>query len=466
MDFGLASIDNSAYQKGLAFDRFGYRYLKASENPSNQNPLAPTPIEDNNIERTTNRFAANTGTVYDDAGNVVSDDKFREMDFVYDANGRMAKAIKANFPEALSVFDAGGNKVATRVNDVWRFQIYDAGGKCVAEYGGPQSADDGGVKYTHQDIQGSTRTISTQAGFAQARMDYQAFGEQISSGIGQRTTTGYTTSDTLRNRYALTERDEATGLDDTWFRKLENRGGRWTSPDPYNGSANIGNGQSWNRYSYVENQPTNLVDPSGLLALSWVCWDLTTYYSNANGDQLTRTTTQCDAFWVGGSDGGSGIDVGDGGGNPQNDPATERCKGFIKTAADAVTAFLKEWAKYDPEQDAVGGIKHKWGVTQPFGHWKKLKDIQNTMKNAISNYDRHCNDRNDNRGGRGGPLPVGVRSLATQRIPRKEGPGYRIFEAPSSEKIKEALNQAAKNSAAAITTAAIITGIVVWILVN
>lgn len=74
--------------------------------------------------------------------------------------------------------------------------------------------------------------------------------------------------DTLRNRYALTIRDEATGLADTWFRKLENRGGRWTSPDPYNGSANIGNGQSWNRYAYVGNEPTNYVDPSGLNSAS------------------------------------------------------------------------------------------------------------------------------------------------------------------------------------------------------
>lgn len=90
---------------------------------------------------------------------------------------------------------------------------------------------------------------------------------------------------TIRNRYALTERDDATGLDDTWFRKLENRGGRWTSPDPYNGSANLASGQSWNRYAYVENQPTNYVDPSGLLMIgepqpqqsrqqSWleICW--------------------------------------------------------------------------------------------------------------------------------------------------------------------------------------------------
>ncbi|MBK8810644.1 MAG: hypothetical protein IPN69_07905 [Acidobacteria bacterium] len=47
-------------------------------------------------------------------------------------------------------------------------------------------------------------------------------------------------------------------------RKNENRAGRWTSPDPYNGSASVGNPQSWNRYSYVESQPTNFVDPSGL----------------------------------------------------------------------------------------------------------------------------------------------------------------------------------------------------------
>jgi len=167
-------------------------------------------------------------------------------------------------------------------------------------------------------------------------MDYQAFGEQISSGIGQRTTSGYTATDTLRNRYALTERDEATGLDDTWFRKLENRAGRWTSPDPYNGSANIGNGQSWNRYSYVENQPTNYVDPSGLLVLSWVCWDVTTYSHAANDPLHTRTdtTTQCSAIWVGGGDGGGGYNVSGGlGGTPNNIEETD-CEKLVRITTE------------------------------------------------------------------------------------------------------------------------------------
>jgi RHS repeat-associated protein len=96
-------------------------------------------------------------------------------------------------------------------------------------------------------------------------MDYTAYGESVGTGTGLRTAAqGFGVSDTLRQRYALTERDDATGLDHTWFRKHENQAGRWTSPDPYNGSMNLGDPQSFNRYSYVENEPTNYIDPSGL----------------------------------------------------------------------------------------------------------------------------------------------------------------------------------------------------------
>jgi hypothetical protein len=40
--------------------------------------------------------------------------------------------------------------------------------------------------------------------------------------------------------------------------------GRWMSPDPYNGSMDLGNPQSLNRYSYVGNNPLLYTDPSGL----------------------------------------------------------------------------------------------------------------------------------------------------------------------------------------------------------
>lgn len=54
------------------------------------------PIEDADISNSTNRFT--TGTTYDEAGEVVTDNKFRGMGFAYDANGRVVKATKANTP--------------------------------------------------------------------------------------------------------------------------------------------------------------------------------------------------------------------------------------------------------------------------------------------------------------------------------------------------------------------------------
>lgn len=60
---------------------------------------------------------------------------------------------------------------------------------------------------------------------------------------------------------------ELSGLNHTSWRAQESRAGRWTSPDPYSGSMRPTNPQSFNRYSYVGNDPVNLIDPSGLDAI-------------------------------------------------------------------------------------------------------------------------------------------------------------------------------------------------------
>ena len=65
---------------------------------------------------------------------MIADNKFRQMSFGYDANGRMVRAARANVPEARSVYDGLGNRVGEKVGDEWRFLIYDAFGKLVAEY--------------------------------------------------------------------------------------------------------------------------------------------------------------------------------------------------------------------------------------------------------------------------------------------------------------------------------------------
>jgi RHS repeat-associated protein len=124
------------------------------------------------------------------------------------------------------------------------------------------------LKYALSDAQGATRAVMNNNGSSSAiiaRHDYLPFGEEIWAGIGSRSTTQmYGATDAIRQKYGLTERDDATGLDHTWWREYESFSGRWTSPDPYNGSMSIGDPQSFNRFSYTQNDPVNLVDPSGL----------------------------------------------------------------------------------------------------------------------------------------------------------------------------------------------------------
>jgi RHS repeat-associated protein len=124
------------------------------------------------------------------------------------------------------------------------------------------------LRYVFQDHQGSTRTVLDAQGQVKARRDYAPFGEDVGA-VGTRAgMAGYNSTDETRQQYAGTERDRETGLDHTPWRKYDSAAGRWTSPDPYNGSMSLGDPQSFNRYAYVNNDPVNHTDPSGLNAVS------------------------------------------------------------------------------------------------------------------------------------------------------------------------------------------------------
>jgi RHS repeat-associated protein len=60
------------------------------------------------------------------------------------------------------------------------------------------------------------------------------------------------------------ERDNETGLDFFEARYYGSTQGRFTSPDPLLSSGMVVDPQSWNRYSYVLNNPLVLIDPDGL----------------------------------------------------------------------------------------------------------------------------------------------------------------------------------------------------------
>jgi RHS repeat-associated protein len=98
------------------------------------------------------------------------------------------------------------------------------------------------------------------------RHDYFPFGEEIGAGVGGRTTNqGYSVNDSVRQKFTSKERDDETGLDYFGARYYSSAQGRSTSVDPENCQArqDLSNPQSWNAYSYVNNNPLRYIDPDG-----------------------------------------------------------------------------------------------------------------------------------------------------------------------------------------------------------
>jgi RHS repeat-associated protein len=58
---------------------------------------------------------------------------------------------------------------------------------------------------------------------------------------------------------------DANGTDEAMFRRYNRKHSRFDQPDPSDGSYDLSNPQSFNRYAYVQNDPVNFVDPNGLL---------------------------------------------------------------------------------------------------------------------------------------------------------------------------------------------------------
>jgi RHS repeat-associated protein len=109
------------------------------------------------------------------------------------------------------------------------------------------------TEYYHLDALGSVRAVTNQAGTTVRQHDYFAFGEEyLAAGSG----------DPLR--FTGKAHDAETGLDYFGARYLVTGVGRFSSVDPDLGvNVALGDPQRWNRYSYVGNRPTRIVDPNG-----------------------------------------------------------------------------------------------------------------------------------------------------------------------------------------------------------
>ena len=233
--------------------------LKSAEEVSNNQPTwKQTFLYDQYGNR---KFDPNQTTTL---GNTIQDASGKT--YLYDALKKQTQAKDAiGIVIGKYFYDGEGKRVRKQGISEDTIFVYDGFGSLTAEYTVSinQSAVNPNTTYLTQDVLGSPRVITNQAGNVQSRRDFMPFGEEI-VGLGNRTQVLGYQPDNLRQKFTGYERDNETELDFAQNRYYSNKIGRFTSADVLMASAKSWSPQTWNRYSYVGNNPVNLVDPLGL----------------------------------------------------------------------------------------------------------------------------------------------------------------------------------------------------------
>ena len=144
--------------------------------------------------------------------------------------------------------------------------VYDIFGTLATEYSSQPSGTPPPCNtcYLSTDHLGNTRTVTDGNHVVVARHDYTPFGEEIPAGYAGRETewSGY---DAVNQKFTGQEHDGETQFDFFHARYLSAAQQRFMSVDPGNAGADPMNPQSWNAYAYVNNNPMNATDPTGMI---------------------------------------------------------------------------------------------------------------------------------------------------------------------------------------------------------
>jgi len=285
---GVYNDGARAWYQTFDYDRYGNRGINVA-NTSDNVGAANTALQLADFSVANNRITR-PDFVYDAAGNLIAEPG---KSYTYDAENRIVMATVAGGAASQYFYDGNGRRVKKIVGGVGTRFEYGAGGELIADWNDADSPNRlvqkdyfyaGGkllatskvgnsaqYEYATADHLGSPRAWTDDGGnlIAGGRHDYLAFGEELFAGVGVRTTEqGYAANpqaDGQRRQFTSKERDNETGLDFFEARYFSSVQGRFTSVDPENYQAfnDLTDPQSWNAYSYVNNNPLRRTDPDG-----------------------------------------------------------------------------------------------------------------------------------------------------------------------------------------------------------
>jgi RHS repeat-associated protein len=260
---GNRTVDTTTYGNEVTYDgTYSYTY-DGEGNEITKDGAGQTwsfTYDDDNHMIQASEVTAGSTTIsdfrYDALGNMTEEDvtvssggspTVTGTKYVIDAwNPAKSGAIGLSGTDVIADLRASDGSLITHY--VWDDQV----GGLVGRYDTSIAKDSGGLYFTMTDQQGSVRDIVDSSGGVVDTLNYDAFGNQLS------------TISNYDGRYTWEsyDHDAATQLYFAGARVYDPESGRWMSQDPMGFAA----GDS-NLYRYVNNAPTNGTDPSGLILL-------------------------------------------------------------------------------------------------------------------------------------------------------------------------------------------------------
>jgi RHS repeat-associated protein len=357
----------SGISENLGGDTSHWGEQYSYDNWGNMTQLSLTQGSGNAFSVTANNANQLSNLTYDLSGNVTQD-QFGNTT-TYNAESRVASASSSS-GSATYTYDGDGNRViktnsagttlywpspVTGILDesnstatAFAPQIYLGGLKVWS------SDTAGSGRFLFQDHLGSTRVTANASGSVLDDIDYRSFGNPVAN-------YGTNQSD---NHYLFTgyESDAAdTSTDYATYRNQSYALGRFTRPDPYLGSYDQTNPQSFNRYTYTLNNPLAWTDPTGL---DYIDENGNLCYDPTDPNDLSIGAVVCEGYGL--IFGTQYMVIGGGGGGGGGAPSKMTPYPFPATAVKCTTSTGVSF--YAPPGFSVDNIAAK----EPLRRWLKL----------------------------------------------------------------------------------------------
>ncbi len=286
----LTGMKNSAGTAtySYVYDRYGNRWQ--------QNALQGGAGFSQSYSAATNQLSSG-GYQYDAAGNMTYDASGGHH-FTYDAEGNILQVDAGSWT---FVFDALNHRVRAQASGVLSEGLYDIAGRITSGWSGPTTPSESHIFADSLQIafrSGDGNTYFTQKNWLNT--------DRVTTDLNGNTGATYTSlpfgdggSENVSESYAGWDFEHFGDMDvDSWdstyhaqFRNYSELQARWLSPDPYDGSYDLSNPQSFNRYAYVLNNPLSFIDPNGLdcYQVSGGDWSVSDGTDTVSGSDPTET---------------------------------------------------------------------------------------------------------------------------------------------------------------------------------